>query len=146
MYKQISRYKILRDAGDSIPQAQVKTSEEAARYLRSLFNPSGAYEEALAMFLNRANMTIGYARISQGGLDSTTVDVRLVAFYAIKSLASGVILAHNHPSGCTKPSEEDIRITRKLRDGLKILDITLVDHIILAGDSSKYYSFSDEGI
>lgn len=145
MYKQISRYEILRDAGDSIPQVQVKTSKEAVRYLRPLFNPSGVYEETLALFLNRAGMTIGYARISQGGLDSTTVDVRLVAFYAIKSLASGVILAHNHPSGCTKPSEEDIRLTKKVRDALHTLDISFMDHIILAG-VRKYYSFADEGL
>lgn len=145
MYKQISRYEILRDSGDIIPQRQINSSKDAARYLRPLFNPSGAYEEALALFLNRAGMTIGYARISQGGLDSATIDVRLVAFYAVKSLASGVILAHNHPSGRTKPSEEDIRLTKKVRDALRTLDISLMDHIILAG-VRKYYSFADEGL
>ena len=93
--------------------------------------------------LNQANKTIGYAKISQGGIAGTVVDVRIIAKYAVESLAVSVILAHNHPSGNLKPSEADLIITKKIKEGLKILDIKVFDHIILSADN--YYSFEDEG-
>ena len=72
------------------------------------------------------------------------IDIKLVSKYAIESLCSGVIVAHNHPSGNTNPSNEDILITNKIKQALNIFDIQLMDHIILTEDS--YYSFADEGI
>ena len=72
------------------------------------------------------------------------MDIKLIAKYAIDCLASAVILAHNHPSGNLKPSNEDLAITKKVKEGLKILDISVLDHIILTSDG--YLSFGDEGI
>jgi DNA repair protein RadC len=74
----------------------------------------------------------------------TVVDIKLIAKYAIDCLASGVILAHNHPSGNLKPSNEDLAITKRIKEGLKTLDIQVLDHIILTSDG--YLSFGDEGI
>ena len=96
------------------------------------------------MLLNRANKTIGYAKISQGGVSGTVVDVKLIAKYAVESLASGVILAHNHPSGNLTPSHQDIALTRKVKEALTLLDSQLLDHVILSADG--YKSFADEGI
>ena len=96
------------------------------------------------MTLNNSNETTGYFKISQGGITGTVVDIRIIAKYAIENLATGVILAHNHPSGKLMPSEADKQITRKVKDALKMFDIQVMDHLILTEQS--YYSFADEGI
>lgn len=86
---------------------------------------------------------MGYAKISQGGLSNTIIDIRLIAKYAIDVLAASVILVHNHPSGSVLPSSCDNELTRRVAQGLKLLNIKLLDHIIISEDN--YYSFSDEG-
>jgi DNA repair protein RadC len=102
------------------------------------------FESVFILLLNQINDTIGYAKISQGGIAGTVVDVRLIAKYAVDSLATAVILAHNHPTGELKPSDADIKITEKVKNGLQILDIKVLDHVILT--KNGYYSFADEGI
>ncbi|WP_306551061.1 JAB domain-containing protein [Daejeonella sp.] len=82
--------------------------------------------------------------LSKGGITGTIADVRLILSVALKTLASGLILAHNHPSGNLKPSEADKQITSKIRQAAKLLDIELLDHIIIS--SEGYYSFTDDGI
>ena len=77
--------------------------------------------------MNNSSTTIGYAKISQGGIVGTIVDVRLVAKYAIEALATAIILVHNHPSGNLTPSQEDIHVTKKLCEAGKILDIPVLD-------------------
>ena len=81
-------------------------------------------------------------KIGMGGVSGTIIDNKLVAFYAVQSLASGVIIIHNHPSGTPQPSKADIEATSKLQKGLKFLDIMLLDHIILA--DKEYFSFTEE--
>ena len=101
------------------------------------------HEEFWILILNRANQVIKEINISKGGISGTVVDIRLICKAAIENNASGILVAHNHPSGQLTPSEEDKTITSKLKEGLKLFGITLLDHIII-GDSA-YYSFSDEG-
>ena len=72
------------------------------------------------------------------------IDSRVLFQYALKANAAQIILAHNHPSGNLKPSEADPSITKKIKDGAKHLDITVLDHIILTCDG-EYYSFAEEG-
>lgn len=96
------------------------------------------------MLVNRANKVIGYAKISQGGVAGTFVDVKIVAKYALESLCAGVLFIHNHPSGNVKPSIEDRQITDKLKKALSLFDIKLLDSIIISDNS--YYSFCDEGL
>jgi len=81
--------------------------------------------------------------ISQGGVCGTVVDTKLIGFYAVKALASNVIMVHNHPSGNLRPSQADLRITKKVKQGLEFLDIKVLDHIILTPDAC--YSLGDEG-
>lgn len=102
------------------------------------------HEEIWALFLNRSNRVEGSMRVSEGGISSTVLDVRLVLREALNRYASGIILAHNHPTNNCMPSEQDIRITSKLKDAAKIMDISLLDHLILCGDN--YYSFADENM
>ena len=102
------------------------------------------YESAFIILLNRANNIIGYAKISQGGICGTVVDPKIVAKYAIDSLSSGVIFVHNHPSGNLKTSMEDRKLSTKLKSGLSLFDINLVDSIIIS--DTGYLSMMDEGI
>src|SRR5690606_26145316 len=95
------------------------------------------------LLLNRANECLGVAKISEGGLTSTVVDIREIFQLALKTNATAIILAHNHPSGNIQPSEADNIITRKVSEAGKLLEIILLDHIILTKDS--YFSYADEG-
>lgn len=103
-----------------------------------------SHEECWVLFLNHANRLIGKEMISKGGMDSTSVDKRVILRRALDRKASGIILVHNHPSGSPYPSVEDIRQTRELGKALASCDLHLVDHVIVAGHS--YYSFSDETV
>jgi DNA repair protein RadC len=102
------------------------------------------YESFFLLLLNNQNQTIGYAKISQGGITGTVVDVRIVAKYVVDSLATGIILAHNHPSGTLSPSEADKKITEKIKQAMYFFDVKVLDHIILTADS--YFSFADNNI
>lgn len=101
-------------------------------------------EEFFVLLLNRANKVIGWVKISQGGLTCTVADPRLIFQAALLSNATSIILSHNHPSGSSRPSSQDIDLTRKIKEGGKLLDISLLDHVIVTTDA--YYSFADEGI
>lgn len=96
-------------------------------------------EEFWIMLINNANCLIKKQFISSGGLTTTLADPKVVFRAALEHRTAGIILAHNHPSGNPEPSSKDIALTKKLIDGGKLLDITIVDHIIIAG--STYFSF-----
>lgn len=98
-------------------------------------------EEFWIILINRANYLIKKQSISSGGLTTTLVDPKTVFKAALDHQAAGIILAHNHPSGNTEPSAKDIALTKKIIHGGQLLDITVLDHIIVAG--STYFSFAD---
>ena len=102
------------------------------------------HEEFWALYLSRSNRVISERRIGQGGVSGTFVDVRLLVKGALEELASSIIVFHNHPSGNLRPSQQDISLTKKIRDAAALFDIRLNDHIIVA--SGSYFSFHDEGI
>lgn len=91
----------------------------------------------------KANRVLGIFEVSLGGINGVSVDQRIVFAAAIKADASQMILAHNHPSGSTKPSFQDRQLTKLLVDGGRILNIKIIDHIIVTVDG--FYSFADEG-
>ena len=101
-------------------------------------------EQFVVLYLNRANRVIGSYQLSKGGLTGTIADVILILCVALKTLVTGLILAHNHPSGNLKPSEADIQLIQKLKDASKLMDIEWLDHMIL--NSNGYFSFTDDGI
>ncbi|WP_423148631.1 JAB domain-containing protein [Rubrolithibacter danxiaensis] len=101
-------------------------------------------EQFKVMLLNRANRVLGLIEISTGGMSGTIADPKIIFCSAIKAAASGIILIHNHPSGNLKPSEADRQLTRKLKSGGELLDISVLDHLIIS--SEGYYSFADEGL
>lgn len=102
------------------------------------------HEEFWILLLNRANRVIKKHQISQGGVSGTVADPKIIFKVALGELASGIILAHNHPSGNLTASQADIDLTKKLKEAGKLLEIQVLDHVIIAGQ--KYYSFADEGI
>jgi len=101
------------------------------------------HEEFWILLLNRANRLLRKQRISAGGVAGTVADPKLIYQSALGALASGIIVAHNHPSGNLVASKEDIELTRKLAAAGRMLDIRMIDHLIVAGN--KYYSFADHG-
>lgn len=103
-----------------------------------------SHEEFWVILLNRANKVLTRKNISVGGTSGTVVDAKIIFKEAIQARSSGIILCHNHPSGNNKPSEADIQLTRKLKEGALQLDLAILDHIIIAG--SSFFSFADEGL
>lgn len=100
-------------------------------------------EEIWVVFMNKANRVLQVKKMFEGGFDSSIIDNRVVIREALLIKATGLIIAHNHPSGIAKPSKQDITMTEKLKKAAEVCDITLHDHIIIAG--GKFYSFADEG-
>lgn len=128
-----------------IDKKHIRFSIDSADYARNFyFDDIEMYESFFIILLNSANRTIGWAKISQGGISATLVDAALVAKYAIESLAKGVIIVHNHPSGELTPSNSDSHLTSTIKAGLKLFDIRLLDHVILSTDN--HFSYNDEGI
>ena len=126
-------------------KSTLKTSNETFHYIRQFyFDDIEIFESFFLLLLNRSNTTIGYVKISQGGTAGTVVDLKIIAKYAVDSLASSVIIAHNHPSVNTTPSQQDIGLTKKCKQGLENLDIKLLDHLIMT--DNNYLSFTDEGL
>lgn len=102
------------------------------------------HEEFWIVYLNNSNKVIQKHQLSKGGITGTMVDVRLVLKTALEVGATGIILAHNHPSGTLKPSEADKQLTTKLSVAAKSLDIKILDHLIIT--EKAYFSFADENI
>lgn len=127
-------------------QQKVTCSEDAYKYLLSTYKKGTiCYKEYFkVLFLNQANQVLGYNLISGGGITETTADVRLIFQAALLTNSVALILAHNHPSGNLKPSPEDIRLTKQVREGSNFMRIKILDHIILS--DTEYYSFADEGM
>jgi DNA repair protein RadC len=121
---------------------QVRSSQSAYDYISRVYDEAtiGLYEEFMVLLLNRANRVLGCLKLSKGGLTGTVVDLRIL----LKAMASGIIIAHNHPSGNLKPSDADRELTSQIKQAGKLLDITLLDHLIL-GTEGDYVSFADEG-
>ena len=134
----------LKKEKSDFPSVKIVNSKSAYDVVKQFyFEDIGIYESMFMLLLNSALETIGYVKISQGGTAGTVVDQKIIAKYAIDSLASSVILVHNHPSGNLTSSEADKRLTRKIQDGLNLFDIKLYDHIIISSDG--YRSMMDEG-
>ena len=101
-------------------------------------------EEFKILLLNQGNQVLGIKSMFKGGINTCSIDVRLIMGMALKANASALVITHNHPSGNLNASESDKRITSKIKECCELFDIRLLDHIIMAKNS--YLSFADEGI
>lgn len=123
----------------------VLTTDDAYKFIRSTFsNDTIEYREYFKVFmLNNNCEIIAYNTIGTGGLTECAADVRLIMQVALLTNATQMILAHNHPSGKTKPSRDDDRLTNQVVDAARLLRLRVIDHIIVAKDD--YYSYSENG-
>jgi len=128
-------------------RVKITNSNDAFCALYPLFNVDTIdfKEEFLLLLLNRANVILGWFKLSSGGTFGTVVDIKIIFMLALKTNACNLILCHNHPSKNLQPSEADIKITRKVQDAGKLLEIGVLDHLIIASDRS-FFAFSDEGL
>lgn len=133
-----------RRAGQEIPERSIiGNSHDAYTILKNQLSDLRT-EEFWAIFLNNSNKVIHVSQLTQGGISQSIVDVRVLFKTALEHFSTGIIIAHNHPSGSLKPSKEDINITKKIKEGGNVLSIQLLDHIIITQNS--YFSFSDAGL
>ena len=122
---------------------QIRNPQDAVSVLRPLFMDS-VVESFYVVYLNRANRILRLECVSVGGMTGTVVDVRLVFKRALELMASALVLSHNHPSGNDRPSEADDRLTEQFIKAGKLLDTSIIDHVIIAGH--LHYSYAEEGM
>lgn len=132
--------RFFRESGDKL-----SGSQDAANHFTVLLSNNTSIEQFAVIFLNAANCIITSKIMFKGSLTSSAVYPREIIKKALELDAAAIIVAHNHPSGQTKPSRDDIQMTNKINDACRTVDIVLHDHIIIAGKNG-YYSFSDEGV
>lgn len=146
MTEVIKKYELKKVELDSTFNAvHIKSSQDSYDFIKQFYESDiDIYESFFILMLDRKNVTIGFAKISQGGVAGTYIDTKLVAKYAVESLCNGIILAHNHPSGNIQPSNDDMEITKKIQLMFSYHDIKVFDHIIITKNS--YYSFTDNNL
>lgn len=132
-----------RKESDVFNKNKITGSKDAADYFQPILGDLN-HEEFWILLLDRGNKIKDNFRISQGGISGTVIDVRIILKAAIEKQASSIILCHNHPSGTLQASDADLKITRKISEAAKLMDIAVLDHIIIGND--KYLSMADEGI
>lgn len=139
------RIRVERIEGDGSTYT-MKSSANAHSFFRTIFDADTILwtEECAMIILNRANEVIGYNKISSGGTASTIMDAKVIFTTALLKCAHSIILAHNHPSGQLRPSEQDIELTRDLVKGGNVLGIRVFDHLIIT--DKGYLSMADEGL
>ncbi len=131
-----------KEHGTSV-KTVIANSNDAANYFRPLLEDL-PHEEFWVLLLNRSNTVIDKFMISQGGVTGTVIDVKLILKVALERLACSLILCHNHPSGNMMASEADKKVTKKIKDAAELMEISVLDHVIIAHD--QYLSFADEAL
>lgn len=122
---------------------KIRSSSDIYNILESDFQDL-KIEEFKILLLDRSLQVLSQHNISVGGVAGTVVDAKTIFKLAITNLASSIVLAHNHPSGNLTPSQQDLRVTEKLVEAGKMLDITITDHLIIS--EKGYYSFADNNL
>jgi len=124
---------------------QILQPVDAYNILRQLWDKDKIdfIEQFKVMLLNRNSRVLGICAISTGSSAGTIADPKIIFSVAIRGNASGIIIAHNHPSGSLKPSENDYGLTERIKQCGRLLDVMVKDSIIIT--SEGYYSFAEEG-
>lgn len=124
------------------PGKLIANPAQAHHHLATLYEKNEK-ERFVVMYLSSSNRVIKTEIISEGSISSAHVYARELLKRVLELNATAIIISHNHPSANPQPSREDIELTVKLKDLLKLMDVALLDHIIIAGD--RYVSLSDLG-
>ena len=136
---------IYRNKQRAKDRPHISSSKEAYRLFHENWDDMkiNLLEQFKIMLLDRSNRVIGISEVSTGGVHGTVVDAKIVFAIALKGRACGLILAHNHPSGNLSPSQQDIQLTKRLKEAGKYLDISVLDHLIIT--DYGYSSIADRG-
>ncbi len=134
-----------KDTIKTTDRFQITCSEDTVKIFKVAFDGCMQHhEEAYVIYMNRSNRVLGISNISKCGIAGTMVDIKIIMQTALKAHASAIIFSHNHPSSNLQPSQEDIKITKKLKEACQLLEISFLDHIIMTEES--HYSFANEGL
>lgn len=133
-----------RKASQEIPERTKINGGESIFRLLSPYLSDLPTEEFWAVFLNQSNQVIHKTQLTKGGISESVVDMRVLFRIAFEHFATGIIIAHNHPSGNLKPSNSDIQITQGIKKAGNLLQIQLMDHVIIANNT--FFSFADENL
>lgn len=133
-----------RKSKEDVPEKPVIKESKTAVQLLAPYLSDLRTEEFWAVFLSQNNKVIQMKRLTQGGINQSVVDIRILFKNALDCYATSLIVAHNHPSGNLKPSQEDLSVTKQIKEAGELLSIQLFDHIIIT--QKAYYSFADEGL
>ncbi len=131
-----------RNLSEALEQKEIRSSQDAFRLLSPQLSDKKT-EEFWVIYMKK-NSVSGISQISQGGLDTSLVDIRLLMKFLLEKEATAFIIAHNHPSGNLKPSHSDKELTRKIKEAAQLLNLQLLDHLIVG--NKKYFSFTDENL
>lgn len=132
-----------RNESEIIRKDKISSSRDAFQIFQSIIGDL-PYEEFWVLLLNQSNKVLKKVRISEGGISGTVVDPKKLFHICIENHATSIIMAHNHPSGALHPSEADKKITDKITNAGKMLDVAVLDHLIIS--DSGYFSFADDGM
>ena len=132
-----------RMSGNALQRDVVAGSKQVALFLREKLKDL-SHEIFAVIYLNLSQKILGFEILSEGGITGTVADPRIILRKAIEKGAVKLILCHNHPSGSLKPSRADEMLTSKMKEGAKLIDIDVIDHIIVS--EAGYFSFADEGL
>lgn len=146
--KTLRAYKLIADKARSRKGDLPVLNDSLATYdflMSEVYDPIeiDVVESFYVLFLNAGNGVKGYIKVSSGGVNAVIVDPKVIFCAALKCLASAIVVTHNHPSGDPRPSVDDRKLTKKLSEAARMLDMTLVDHIVVGLD--RYYSFMEHG-
>ncbi len=130
-----------RRFAEAAQKVRINNSLEAFEYFYSRMSDL-SHEQFWVLLLSSSNEVMKMERIGVGGLNSTVADPKIIFGAAIENHAAALMLCHNHPSGNVRPSTDDRKLTEKIVNGGKLLDIKVLDHIIIGDDT--YYSFADK--
>ena len=137
---ELGRRKLLRD---SPTPPRLTCSKHCYEFLYPYFADL-SHEEFYAVYVNRNNKVISVRQISKGGLTGTVADGKVIFQKGLEVKATGIVLAHNHPSGAADPSPADVHLTKSLKKFGTMIDLQILDHLIIT--DNNYFSFADEGI
>jgi DNA repair protein RadC len=132
-----------RQSSLAMEKQQISSSTDVYRIFLPMLEDKHI-EEFWAMYLNQSGKVVKLQRISTGGIDGTYADVRIILRCALLCEATQLAVVHNHPSGNPRPSTQDIRLTKSIKDAAETMNIRFFDHVIVT--EGKYYSFADEGM
>lgn len=135
-----------RNAIDPMNKVCITQSKHANDILRQTWdqNKIALVEQFKILLMDVSGHCYGISEIATGGKSQCVVDPRIIFSTALKANATNIILAHNHPSGNLTPSNADLKLTDRLVQGGKLLEINVFDHLIITQDG--YYSFADKGL